>query len=253
MSKHLKRLAAPRSWTIPRKTNVYTTKPRPGAHPVERAMPLGTLLRDHLRLVATGREAARVIGAGEVLVDGRIVKDAKFAVGFMDSISIPKVGKAWRVTLDEKARLRLAPIDPANATWKLAQIEAKTTVSGGRTQLNLHDGRNVIVKKDDYGTGDVLRIEVPSQKVLGHFPLAEGAQVFITDGRHAGEVAPVKAIEVTRSHKPNLIHLAVGTESFTTVKPYAFPIGEKANLPSAEAPAGGALRPKNPEVKPIVS
>jgi len=244
MSKHMKRLAAPRSWSIPRKTNVYTTKPRPGAHPVERAMPLGTLLRDHLRLVATGREAARVIGAGEVLVDGRIVKDAKFAVGFMDTVAVPKVGKAWRVTIDEKARLRLAPIDAQNATWKLAQVASKTTVTGGRTQLNLHDGRNLLVQKDSYATGDVLRIEVPSQKVLGHFPLKEGAQVFITDGRHAGEVAPVKAIEVTRSHKPNLIHLKSGDVAFTTIKPYAFPIGDKSNLPSNAGEATGAALEK---------
>jgi small subunit ribosomal protein S4e len=200
-------------------------------------MPLGTLLRDHLKLAATGREARRVIGAGEVQVDGRVVKDAKFAVGFMDVITIPKTKQAWRVFIDDKARLRLVPIDATQAAWKLAQITGKSTVKGGQTQLNLHDGRNLLVKKDDYSTGDVLRLEVPSQKVLGHFPLKEGSSVLVTDGRHAGEVAPVKAIEVTRSHKPNLIHLAVGEEAFTTIKPYAFPIGDAANLPKAEVKA----------------
>jgi len=234
MSKHLKRLAAPRSWVIPRKTNVYTTKPRPGAHALERALPLGTVVRDFLKLATTGREAARVIGAGDVTVDGRIVKDAKFAVGFMDVVAVPKTKQAWRVFIDDKARLRLVPIEAAQAAWKLAQITGKTTVSGGRTQLNFHDGRNLLVKKDDYTTGDVLRLELPTQKVLGHFPLKEGSAVLITDGRHAGEVAPVKAIEVTRSHKPNLIHLTVGEDSFTTIKPYAFPIGDQSNLPKAE-------------------
>lgn len=237
MSKHLKRLAAPRSWVIPRKTNVYTTKPRPGAHPIERAVPLGTIVRDYLQLAATGREAARVIGAGEVLVDGRIVKDAKFAVGFMDVITIPKTKGAWRVFIDDKARLRVLPIESAQAGWKLSQITGKATVKGGQTQLNLHDGRNLLVKKDDYATGDVLRLELPTQKVLGHFPLKEGSQVLITDGRHAGEVAPVKSIEVTRSHKPNLIHLTVGSEAFATIKPYAFPIGDASNLPKAEVKA----------------
>src|SRR5688572_9268632 len=235
MSKHLKRLAAPRSWVIPRKTNVYTTKPRAGAHPIERALPLGTIVRDYLKLAATGREAARVIGAGDVLVDGRIVKDAKFAVGFMDVVTIPKTKQAWRVFIDDKARLRVLPIESAQSGWKLAQITGKTTVTGGQTQLNLHDGRNLLVKKDDYSTGDVLRLEVPAQKVVGHFPLKEGSQVLITDGRHAGEVAPVKSIEVTRNNKPNLIHLTVGQESFTTIKPYAFPIGDAANLPKTEA------------------
>ena len=80
----------------------------------------------------------------------------------------------------------------------------------------------------------MLRIELPTQKILGHFPLNTGAQVFITSGRHAGEVAPVKSIEVTRSHKPNLVHLTSGEEAFTTIKPYAFPIGDKANIPTRE-------------------
>ncbi len=233
MSKHLKRLATPRSWVIPRKTNVYTTRPRPGAHAIERALPLATVVRDVLGLTETGREARRVIGAGDVQVDGRIVKEPKFAVGFQDVIFVPKVNKAWRVTLDEKARIRLVPVD-AKTNWKLAQVTGKTTVKGGLTQLNMHDGRNLLVKKDDYATGDTLRLELPSQKVLGHFPLKEGAQVFIVDGTHAGEIAPVKSIEVTRSHKANLIHLSAGDASFTTIKPYAFPIGEKANLPTVE-------------------
>ena len=125
MSKHLKRLAAPRSWAIPRKTNVYTTKPRPGAHPIERALPLATVIRDMLKLTETGREARRIIGAGEVHVDGRVVKEPKFAVGFMDVVSVAKLGKAWRVIVDEKARLRLAPSTPSRPAGNSARLLAR--------------------------------------------------------------------------------------------------------------------------------
>ena len=234
MSRHLKRLAAPRSWTIARKTNVYTTKPRAGAHAVTRALPLATVLRDALKVATSAREARTAISAGKVLVDGRPVKDAKFAVGFMDVIHIPDLKRAWRVTLDHKARLRVVEVDAKDAGWKLCQVTDKTTVKGGQTQLNLHDGRNLLVKKDDYKTGDVLRLEVPDQKITGHFPLNEGAQVFVVGGQHAAEVAPVGTIEVTRSHKPNLVHLKDGDRSFTTIKDYAFPIGDKKNLPKLE-------------------
>src|SRR5688572_31194218 len=41
---------------------------------------------------------------------------------------------------------------------------------------SFHDGRNLLVKKDDYATGDVLRLELPTQKVLGHFPLKERSE-----------------------------------------------------------------------------
>ncbi len=234
MSHHLKRLATPRSWTIPRKTNVYTTKPAPGAHRLERALPLSTVLRDYLGVAATNREARRAAGAGDIMVDNRVVKDGKFAVGFMDVISIPKLGKAWRAVLDDKARLRFVEVPNKQAEWKLAQVDNKTTIRGGRTQLNLHDGRNVIVKKDDYKTGDVLKLELPSQKILGHFPIGEGNKVFVTGGQHAGQVADVKSVEMTRSHKPNLVHLAEGDATFTTIKAYAFPFGDKDNLPKVE-------------------
>lgn len=234
MSKHLKRLNAPPTWTLARKANVYTTKPRAGPHAVAHAVPLSTLLRDYMGVAASAREARNAIGAGDILVDGRIVKDPKLPVGFMDVVSVPKLKRAWRITIDHKARLRAVEVAAKEASWKLSQIEDKTTIRGGQTQLNLHDGRNLIVKKDDYKTGDVLRLDLPSQKITGHFPLEEGGEVLITAGQHAGEVAPVASVEVTRSHKPNLVHLKEGEAGFTTIKRYAFPIGDKKNLPKLE-------------------
>ncbi len=234
MSKHLKRLAAPRSWVIARKTNVYTTKPAPGPHPIDRAMPLGTVLRDHLDIARTAREAKRAIGSGDILVDGRAVKDAKFPVGFMDAISIPKLKQAWRCVIDDKARLRFVPVGEKDASTKLVRIDNKTTIRGGKTQLNLHDGRNLLVKKDDYKTGDVLNLEVPAQKIVGHFRFKEGETVLVTGGRHAGEIAPIATIETTRSHKANLVHLSSGDSSFTTIKTYAFPVGDKKDFPLSE-------------------
>lgn len=234
MSKHLKRLATPRSWTVPRKTNVYTSKPRPGPHAIARAVPISTLLRDYLRIAATGREARGAIHDGDVLVDGRVVKDAKFPVGFMDVVSVPKLKRAWRIVIDQKGRLRVVEEETKNTGWKLVQIDDKTTIQGGRTQLNLHDGRNLLVKKDDYRTGDVLKLEVPSQKIIGHFPQKEGATVLVIGGQHAGEIAPIEAIVATRSHKANLVRLKEGDHTFTTVKPYAFPIGDRKNLPKGE-------------------
>lgn len=234
MSKHMKRLAAPRAWKIPRKTNVYTMRPRPGAHPIVRAVPLGIVLRDYLKLALTRREISRVVGDGEIRVDGRATKDPKHAVGFMDVVHVPRLKSAWRAVLDGHGRLDFVPVPEKDATWKLCRITDKTTVRGGLTQLNLHDGRNLLVKKDDYATGDTLRLEVPSQKVLGHFPLAEGAEVLVTGGQHVSEVAPILKIEPTRSSKPNLVHLRHGELEFATIKPYAFPIGERGNLPKAE-------------------
>jgi small subunit ribosomal protein S4e len=246
MSKHLKRLATPRSWTIPRKTNVYTTKPAPGPHAIEHAVPLGTVLRDYLGLAATGREARTAIGHGKIMVDGRIVKAHKLPVGFMDVVTVPDMKKSWRAIVDDKSRIRFVEVADSEAGWKLCQIRNKATVKGGKTQLNLHDGRNMLVKKDDYKTGDVLKLELPTQKIIGHHKFEVGADVLVTGGRHAGQIAPIKSIETTRSHKANLVHLTGGksdgepgpdgdASAFTTVKHYAFPLGaDKKVIQAAE-------------------
>ena len=49
-SDHLKRLVAPRSWSIARKQNVWTTRPMPGKHSLEGAIPISTILRDYLNV-----------------------------------------------------------------------------------------------------------------------------------------------------------------------------------------------------------
>jgi len=45
----------------------------------------------------------------------------------------------------------------SDAEWKLCRIQNKTIVKGKKVQLNLHDGKNKLVEKDEYKTGDVLK------------------------------------------------------------------------------------------------
>ena len=57
------------------------------------------------------------------------------------------------------------------AAWKICRIEGKTTIKGGKTQLNLHDGRNIIVEDAQaYSTGDSLKLGLPEQNVLEKAP-----------------------------------------------------------------------------------
>lgn len=227
MGHHQKRLAAPQNWRVPRKLNKWITKPRAGAHARDAAIPLDVALRDYLGVVLTGREARRVIGAGDVMVDGRIVKDHKFAIGYFDIVSLPKEKKSWRVLVDRRGRITLDAIADAEAGFKLARIQNKTTIKGGLTQLNLHDGRNIVVVKDEYKTGDTLKIAVPSQEIQGAIPLKTGGLCLIMGGRHAGEVATLDDIVVKRISGENIAALKRGDATLRTVKGYVFAIGAK--------------------------
>lgn len=224
MKKHLKRRAAPLPWHTTKKTDIWITRPRPGPHPMEVGVPLQVVIRDMLGYCDTATEARKIIGGREILVDGKVVTDYKRPIGFMDVLSIPKTKEHFRVVLDSKGHLQLSPITKDRAKWKLVRIEDKTMVKGGRIQLNLHDGRNILLKKDQYKTKDVLKIELPSQKILDSFSFSSGNMAVVMGGRHAGEMAPIKSTEVTRSPKPNYVQFAKG---FSTIQNYVFVVGKK--------------------------
>jgi len=238
MTNHLKRLASPRAWKIHKKSSTWVPKPNPGAHAADKSIPVGLLLRDYLSVVDSMGEAKRIVGNREILVDGRVARSHKTPVGLMDVLSIPKMEKSYRVVLDHHGRVVLSEIPAAQAAWKLCRIENKTTVSGGRTQLNLHDGRNVIVKETNYKTGDVVKVSLPDQKIVGHYAFGKGMTAFITGGAHVGEFAKVEDVEVIRSPRPNLVNLTAGSETYSTVKPYVFLVGKdrpEITLPEVNA------------------
>lgn len=226
-SDHLKRLVAPRSWNIARKENVWTTRPMPGKHSLEGAIPISTILRDYLKVCDNNREAKIILHAGDVLIDQRVTRKPKTPVGLMDVISLPKLKKHFRAMIDNHGRIEFVEIKPAESKWKLVRVENKTIIKKGKTQLNLHDGTNILYDKK-VKTGDVLQISTPDLKVKSVIEFKKGAQALITGGEHVGSISKVKDIEVTRSTKPNLVKY----DGFQTIKPYTFIVGDKKAMVS---------------------
>ena len=225
MSKHMKRLASPRVWSIPKKSHVWAVKQSPGPHPLETSVPLLIMVRDVLGYCDTAREGRRIIGARNILIDGRIVTNYKMPVGFMDVLTIPKAKENFRALLDTKGKIRPIRISKDRAKWKLIRLENITTIKGGKTQLNLHDGRNILVDKGKYKPGDVLKIELPSQKILNSYALEKGNVAMIIGGKHSGQIATIENYSVIRSPKPNVVEFK---EGFSTIKDHVFVVGKKS-------------------------
>ncbi len=236
VKKHLKRLPAPRSWTIARKTDFWVLKPSAGPHPIDASVPLGLILRDMLKVCASAREARHILNDRGVRVDGRVVTDPKFPVGLMDVLSVQETKAHFRMLVDRRGRMALVPIEGDDAGWKLCRVEDKTTVRGGKTQLNLHDGRNVLLPKDAYKTGATLKVHVPDQKVVEHYELGKGAPVLVTGGQHVGEIAHVLEVQRTRNPRANIVTF---TEGFSTDAGKVFVVGKEA--PSIRVPEAPAI------------
>ncbi len=227
-SHHLKRLAMPRSWPLPRKTSVWVTRPTPGAHSLEHCMPVSLVIRDVLGLAKTSREVRFILHNELAKIDGRIVKDTRRGVGLMDVLSLGD--EHYRCVLDHNGRLRYRTISAEEAAWKVCRIEGKTTIKGGQTQLNLHDGRNIIVDDpSQYNTGDSLKLGLPEQTIVDHIRFGEGTRCYLIGGGHVGETADVKEYIVKRSSMPNEVQF----ESFGTVTRNVFAIGD-AKMPLVE-------------------
>jgi len=228
MSFHQKRLSSSKVLTIPKKKHKWVTRSNPGPHAKDKSLPLLVAVRDNLGLCDTGKEARRIIGNREIAVDMTPTRDFKRPLGLMDTISIPKAKQWYRVLLDRKGRLQLVPIEEVDAAWKLVRIENKTTIKGGKAQLNLHDGRNILLDKDEYKTSDVLKIELPTQKVLSHYPMDKGAPVMVISGSHTGGMSTVENRVPTRGSNEDQITFADG---FSTVKSNVFVVGaERAEV-----------------------
>jgi len=193
----LKRLVAPKFWKIPKKIAKWTVSPRPGPHKKFESIPLQIIVRDILKLVETGREARSIIKKGEVLIDGKRRKDHAFPVGLMDVIAIPRIKKYFRV-LPSKEGLELKEIPEGESNQKICRINNKTLVKNRRLQLNLHDGKNILVEKDIFRTGDSVLLELPSQKILEHIKLEKGNLCLITKGKNSGKTARIKEITITK-------------------------------------------------------
>lgn len=233
MSKHLKRLAAPRVLRVPRKERVLTIRAAPGPHPFEQAIPLGLLVRDYLKLCDTYKEARKIISNGDILVDGVKRKNHKFPCGMMDVVSIPKMRRNVRILYNRNGKLTLVPISESDAEWKLCRIQNKTILKGKKIQLNLHDGKNKLIEKDEYKTGDVLKIMFKENKIDDIYKFDKGTISMVIGGTHVGEIASIEEIQIVASSKPNLVNLK-GEKEFSTIAEYVFPIGK--NKPAITIP-----------------
>jgi small subunit ribosomal protein S4e len=224
--KHLKRFKSPKTWPIHQKENKWTVKPAAGPHTIKGSLPLMIVVRDILGIADNSREAKTIINNGEVLVDGRVRKDYKFPVGFMDVIQIPKNNGVYRILSDSKGRLLLHEIKEENSEFKLCKVEKISLVKGGKIQLGLHDGRNVLTE-ETLKVGDVVKLQVPDQEILENIAFEEGNIGLVTGGKHTGEIGTIKEINITKSSMSNTVVIETNDNTFLTLKDYVFVIGNE--------------------------
>lgn len=221
MSGHKKRLNAPKTRKVKKKGEKWITKSSAGPHPAQKSVPLKTVIRNHLELTEYGKEAERIIKGGKIEVDGRKIKKSNYPVGFMDVMTIKPTDEHYRAGYSKKGKMEFIPIEEDEAKYKLGRVKKKTKKKGGKTQITLHDGKNLI--KEDVDIGDSVKITLPDGEIEKTIKMEKGNKGYIISGKHAGEILEItKVMSGTRQREP-LVELG----DITTQKTNVFPIGEK--------------------------
>lgn len=219
---HLKRLAAPKTWQIDRKGAKFIVKPVPGPHKLELSLPLGVVLKEILRQANTTKEVKKILNSNEIKVDGIIRRDFRFPLGIFDTLEFTNVNEQYRAILNRKGGIDIIKISKEESSIKPCKIVGKTMVKG-KLQLNLYDGRTIMVDKNSYKVGDTIVLSLADKKIIKHLKLEKASTIILTGGKHIGETGNVDDIIENR-----IIYKDEKNEIIETLKGYAFVVG-KAN------------------------
>ncbi len=219
-----KRYTAPTFWPLEVKASKYVVSPAPGPHSKRACIPVSLILRDVLKHAHTMKEAREILVRGAVKVNGIARKERNFPVGLMDVVDID--GDCHRM-VPSKNGLRLIKADEPSV--RLAKIVNKTVRGKNLVQLNLHDGTNMLVSKDEYKTSDVIAIDIEKKTIKQHIKFEKGCFAIVTDGHNRGVFGKIHSID----KKLKTVSLVDGDATVLVPIKYVFIVGSEKPLITA--------------------
>jgi small subunit ribosomal protein S4e len=225
----LKRIHAPKHWLLSKVGGIWATKPSQGPHKLRECIPLNVLLRNKLKLALSAREAKLIVLAkdGNIAIDGKVRKDPKFPVGFMDVITLIKAKQNYRLLYDSKGRFGLAKISPSEAEFKLCRVKRRAMGPKGIPYIVTHDGRTIRFPHPEIKQNDTIKLNLRTNEIVTFYKFDINSKVMITGGNNIGRVGSIIRLE-KHEGSYEIIHIKDenGLE-FSTRLCYVFTIGTK--------------------------
>jgi len=253
--KHLKRLAAPKTWLLHKLGGIWAPRPSSGPHKLRECIPLSLILRNRLKYSLTRRETTMIVMRRLIEVDGKIRTDINYPAGFMDVIHIDKTDDRFRLLYDVKGRFVLHRITKEESAYKLCRVQKVATAkkaSIGRNPLQhgqlaaipylvTHDGRTLRYADPAVEVNDTVKIDIDTGKMSGHIKFEAGNTCMVTRGANIGRIGVI-----TRTEKHpgsfDIVHIKdkKGAE-FATRSENVFVIGE-SQKPLISLPRGKGIK-----------
>ena len=222
VKRHLKTLTVPRTWPIKRKGQKFVVRPTPGKA-YWTSMPISLVFKTLLKSCKTMKEVKHILHDKEVFIDGKRQKNPRSLIGLMDVLSVPESKEYYRLTINKNKKLQLVKISDKEAQLKLCKIIGKTFLKKGVIQVNLSDGRNINVKKDDFSVTDTVLLEVPKQKIKESYKIEKGNYAYLIKGKHLGTHGIIQ--EILKGTQ-KMVSIKTKDSVFETPKECVFIIGK---------------------------
>merc|ERR1712157_25882 len=239
--KHMKRLAAPKSWMLDKLGGVYSVRSKSGPHKLRESMPICLFLRNRLRYALTAKEVQTILKQRLVKIDGKVRTDEKFPCGFMDVIQIEKNNENFRLIYDVKGRFTIHRITNQEAKYKLCRVRAVKTGPKNVPFLYTSDGRTIRYPDPLIKVNDSIRLDINTGKIMDFIKFDSGNLCMVTGGRNTGRVGTI----MHRERHPgsfDIVHVkdAAG-HTFATRLAYIFVIG-KGMKPYVSLPKANGIK-----------
>jgi len=230
--KHMKRIQAPKSWLLDKKTGgIFVSRPSQGPHKLRQSIPLAILLKRRLKYALSYREAQIVVNDNEggIKIDGKVRRDATYPAGLMDVVSIDKSGENFRMLFDVKGRFIMRSIKSDEAKYKLCKVVRKEVGPNKIPYIVTHDGRTIRFAHPEITVYDTIKLEIATSTILDYSKFDTGNIAMITQGNNVGRVGVITNRE-RHFGGFDIIHLrdARGT-NFATRISNVFVIGKGKN------------------------
>jgi small subunit ribosomal protein S4e len=234
MKRHLRRIAAPKTWPIPRKGSYWITRPLTTGIPFELCMPIILWLRDYLKIVENRREAKYILSKGSITINGKKIKDLNYPAGLFDTIGILYLEKYYRVSVSKNGKLKLIEIPKEEDGIKIIKIVRKNMVKGGKIQITGFDGRNFLTDDNTIKTGDSLLVNLKEGKIEKVIKMKPDNLIFFFKGSKVGSFGKLKEVKILRKSFGNTRFVVYedfeSKEIKETIADYGIMVGEEKPL-----------------------
>uniref|UniRef100_A0A2K6K1C7 40S ribosomal protein S4 n=1 Tax=Rhinopithecus bieti TaxID=61621 RepID=A0A2K6K1C7_RHIBE len=134
--KYLNQTATPEHWMLHKLTGVFAPCLSTGPHKLRECLPFIIFLRNRLKYALTGDERF-------IKIDGKVWTDITYPAGFMDVISIDKMGENFSLIYDTKGCFAVYHITPEEAKYRWRKVRKIFVDTKGIPHLDTQDARTI--------------------------------------------------------------------------------------------------------------